>query len=164
MSLEMTGKEFIDTYIPLGDGLYRIAFYILESQADAEDALQDLYIKLWNSRETLDTVNNPMAYCMKLMKNICIDRIRQASRSPGLAELHENITAGGHPDDGIIGQETMKRIAGAIDRLPKSQREVLLLRISGELSNDEISARTGMSNLTVRVLLSQARKTLKKLL
>ena len=57
---------------------------------------------------------------------------------------------------------TARRIAKAISELPEGQRKVLQMRVSDELSNEEIAAKTGMSNLTVRVLLSQARKKLKK--
>lgn len=160
----MTPKEFIDVYLPLGEAMYRTALYILESQADAEDAVQDLYIRLWNSRGALHTVKNPKAYCLTLMKNTCIDRIRRASGKPERGELHDNVPAGAATDEGTIGKETAKRIAEAIRGLPESQRKVLQLRIFEELSNDGISQRTGMSNLTVRVLLSCARKTLKKAL
>ncbi len=158
----MTNKEFIDTYLPLGEALYRTAFYILESQADAEDAVQDLYLRLWNSRDGLDTVRNPKAYCLTLMKNICIDRIRRASWKSSCAPLPDNMADDETADEEIIGNETAKRVAAALARLPESQRKILNLRIFEGLSNDGISKRTGMSGLTVRVLLSYARKTLKK--
>ena len=80
----MDYKEFCDIYLPLTDGLYKVAFYILESEQDAKDAVQDLYIKLWDSRDTLDSVHNPMGYGIRLLKNICIDRIRKESRHPRL--------------------------------------------------------------------------------
>ncbi len=160
----MTSKEFIDTYLPLGEAMYRTAFYILESQDDAEDAVQDLYIRLWNSRSTLDTVKNPKAYCLTLMKNICIDRIRRASGKPERGELHDNISSCAATDECTIGKETAKRIAKAVRALPESQRKIFQMKTFDGLSNDEISRKTGMSNLTVRVLLSYARKTLKKAL
>lgn len=160
----MTNREFIDTYLPLGDALYRTAFYFLESRSDAEDAVQDLYLRLWNSRDTLGSVRNPKAYCLTLMKNICIDRIRRASWKASCAELSENMADNGTADTETIGKETARRVAEAMSKLPESQRKILQLRIFEELSNDGISKRTGMSNLTVRVLLSCARKTLKKAL
>ena len=54
----MTPEVLTETFKSLSDGLYRVAYYILESEPDAEDAVQDLFIKLWNSREQLDTVLN----------------------------------------------------------------------------------------------------------
>ena len=154
----MTTKQFTDIYLTFGGLLYRVAFYLLESQADAEDAVQDLYIRLWNSRDSLENVRNPKSYCVTLMKNLCIDRIRKAS----YRQLDENFPDTVAADSETIGKETARRIAKAISELPEGQKKVLQMRVSDELSNEEIAAKTGMSNLTVRVLLSQARKKLKK--
>ena len=84
----MDGRKFIADYMPLREALYRIAYHILESEADAEDALQDLYVKLWNSRDALDGIGNPKGYCIVLLKNICIDRLRRKEngRSESLPE------------------------------------------------------------------------------
>ena len=76
----MTSEVLTEAYKSLSDGLYRVAYYILESQTDAEDAVQDLFIKLWNSRDQLDTVLNMKAYCTTLMKNLCIDKLRKEQR------------------------------------------------------------------------------------
>ncbi len=154
----MTTKQFTDIYLTFGGLLYRVAFYLLESQADAEDAVQDLYIRLWNSRDSLENVRNPKSYCVTLMKNLCIDRIRKASYRPPDENFPDTVAA----DSETIGKETARRIAKAISELPEGQKKVLQMRVSDELSNEEIAAKTGMSNLTVRVLLSQARKKLKK--
>ncbi len=94
----MTVRQFTDTFVPLKESLYRVEYYILESRQDAEDALQDLFVRLWNSRDTLDCILNPKAYCMTMMK---------------------------------------------------------------DMPYDEISERTGMNNLTLRVLLSRARRKIR---
>ncbi len=158
---QMTDKEFIDTYIPLSGSLYKVAYYILESEQDAEDTVQDLYIKLWNLRDTLDAVYNPKAYCIRLLKNKCIDRIRQ--RSKETAELQEDIL----PDSTDISRvteykETVRRVTELIGTLPERQKKVMKMKVFENLSYDEISQKTGMSNLTLRVLLSQARSRIKK--
>ena len=72
----MTGQEFSERYLPLGEGLFRVAYALLGAEADAEDALQDLYVKLWNDRDTLDHVHNPRAYSITLLRNLCLDRLR----------------------------------------------------------------------------------------
>ena len=74
----MTERAFHTVWMPLQARFYRIAFYILESEADAKDAVQDLYLKLWNLRDNLEMVQNPSAYGTMLLKNLCIDRIRRA--------------------------------------------------------------------------------------
>ncbi len=49
-------EDFRKIWIPLAERFYRVAFYMLESEADAEDAVQELYLKLWTGRERLDDV------------------------------------------------------------------------------------------------------------
>lgn len=65
----MTVSEFKARFLPLSDGLFRIAFRYLEDSDDAQDAVQDVFIKLWNSRESLDTVTNTEAYCYTLIRD-----------------------------------------------------------------------------------------------
>lgn len=72
----MTRQEFIKDYLPLSEALFRVAYYILEDSGDAEDAVQDLFMKIWTS-ELPGTVGNPKAYCITMMRNLCIDRIRR---------------------------------------------------------------------------------------
>lgn len=153
--------EFCEKFIPLGDGLYRIAFHLLESQADAKDALQDLYLKLWDSRDRLDAVGNPKGYCTTLLRNLCIDRIRRARRF-GEAELEDRADPAPAVETGLDARARLEKVRDAIGRLSEGQRQVLKMRILDNLSYDEIAARTGKSKLTLRVLLSTARKTLKE--
>ena len=63
--------------MPYADRFYRAAYYMLESEQDAEDAVQELYMKLWTARSSLDGIRNPVSYGLSLLKNICIDRIRR---------------------------------------------------------------------------------------
>ena len=157
----MEGRDFIALYMPLREDLYRIAYHILESEADAEDALQDLYVKLWNSRDALDGIGNPKAYCTALLKNICIDRIRRKER--GRSEtLPETLASGEDSSSGIEGRETLSRVLKAMRGLSPGQREVLRMRVVEGLDYEEMTRRTGMNNLTLRVLLSQARKKIRK--
>lgn len=155
----MTTQEFTYTFLPLADNLYRVAYYLLESESDAQDAVQDLYIKLWNSREALVNIRNPKSYCNTLMRNLCIDRIR---KNRPAEQLDDTIPERTEADSRLIDNEKIKRLAKAIEELPPGQSTVLKLKVFEELSDKEIAARTGMSHLTVRVNLSLARKKLKK--
>ena len=73
----MTDSEFHTVWLPLQERFYRVAFYILENEADARDAVQDLYLKLWNLKDHLELIRQPSAYGALLMRNLCIDRIRR---------------------------------------------------------------------------------------
>lgn len=156
----MTSKEFTDIYVPLGESLYRVAFNILETSQDASDAVQDLYVKLWGSLDTLDNVHNPQAYCITLLRNICIDRIRRQSRMRS-TELTDQPSCGPDPLGEFEDREAIRRIATAMEKLPETQRKILEMRVLQDMPYELIAKETGMSSLTLRVLLSRARKSLK---
>ncbi|MBP5537947.1 MAG: sigma-70 family RNA polymerase sigma factor [Bacteroidales bacterium] len=159
----MTYEQFCDIYLPLTDGFYRVAYYILESEQDARDAVQDLFIKLWNSRDTLDSVHNPMGYGIRLLKNLCIDRIRKESRL-ARADLSEEIPADDTADGPQAAKEQAERVMRAVRKLPERQRAVLEMKLLRGMSNEQISEETGMSNLAVRVMISRARTKIKEAL
>lgn len=156
----MTYEEFCNEWIPLGESLLHTAMGMLGSREDAEDALQDLFIKLWRQRDTLDHVYNPGAYASRMIRNICIDRHRAQRPADRLPDGFEPC------DDSVsdaADTERVRLVADAIRRLPGNQRKALEMRTLMGLTYDEISARTGMSPLTLRVLVSRARKTLKRI-
>lgn len=156
----MTSGEFISVFTPLEGPLYRLAFHLLESEQDAQDAVQDLFLKLWNKKDSLDRVQDPGAYCFVLMRNMCIDRLRTAGfRSRDLPDIGGD----GGPFESLDARESLARVMSAVEKLPDSQRRVLKMRAVEELSYKEIQERTGMDYLTLRVLLSQARRKIRKL-
>ncbi len=156
----MTPEVLTETFKSLSDGLYRVAYYILESENDAQDAVQDLFVKLWGNRDQLDTVLNFKAYCTTLMKNLCIDRLRKEQRVQGI-EVGTDIVESRRVDEDYDAREKLEKVLAAIERLPERQRDVMKMYVLEEMSYDEIAQKTGMTNLTLRVLLSNARKTLR---
>ena len=154
-------SDFSNIWLPLTDRFYKVAFYLLESESDAEDAVQELYLKLWSARSSLENVNNPVAYGISMLKNICIDRIRRRTarqtepleKAPPLAE----VSAHRHMEI----KDTLRFLLGEMEKLPQRQREVLKLRAMEGLEYEDISKRTGLSQVHVRVLVAAARKTLK---
>ena len=156
----MTHDEFKALYLPLSEGLYRIAFHYLEDGADARDTVQDLYIKLWNSRDRLDGVVNPKAYAYTLIKNLCIDRLRKDGRIVSEDSMPER-ASDDPPDKVLSDRETLRKVLRQIEMLPPKQREIVRMRIFEELEYEEIAERLGMTEINTRVQLSLARKTLK---
>ena len=154
----MTEARFHTVWIPLQDRFYRVACYILEDRADALDAVQDLYVKLWKMRDSLDLVRNPGAYGALLMRNLCIDRIRRLTPAE---ELPVDLPGKEQPDEELIRKELLDTLLRAMDTLPDSQRNLMNLHILQGKSYDEIAAETGLSPLNIRVQVSLARKKLK---
>ena len=134
-------------------------YYLLEDRADALDVVQDLYVKLWKMRDSLDLVRNPASYGALLVRNLCIDRIRRARPS---APLEDNLAGEPSPDEGLEAKETLGTLMKAMEQLPESQRKLLKLHLLQGLSYDEIAAETGLSPLNIRVQVSLARKKLKR--
>ena len=154
----MTEAAFHTVWIPLQERFYRIAFYILEDSADASDAVQDLYLKLWNLRDSLDIVKEPAAYGSMLIRNLCIDRIRRHKQSAPLSEVTLEKAP---PDEELEQKESLSMVSEAMAKLPPGQQKLLRLRVLQGLSYEEISKKTGLSSLNIRVQVSQARKKLK---
>ena len=156
----MSTEEFTELYLPLRGALYRVAFFILESEDDAMDAVQDLYLKLLSSPDALETVRNPKAYCMTLMRNICLDRVRKASRRTE-TEVMEAVSDESPADERVSDRQRIKDICQKLSSLPERERTVLRMKVFEDLSYDEIQKRTGIGYLSLRVLLSNARRKLR---
>ena len=153
----MTPEEFIDLYLQLGEGLYRVAFRLLDSQAEAEDAVQDLFIKIWSRIDSLERVSYPQAWCLTLMRNHCIDRLR-AKAGQQTVPVEENLPA----EEELERSAKMKRAWDAVLALPPKSRELLRLRLVEDLSYEEISRQTGLSQNALRVAFHRMKNHLKK--
>ena len=157
----MTPTQFNTVWLPLQGRFYRMAYYMLENEADAKDAVQDLYLKLWNLKENLEIVREPSSYGALMLKNHCIDYIRR--RRPSEALL-ENMAVNDPPDRELDLKEELQTLAKAIEQLPPGQQRLIKLRFIRGLSYEEIEQETGLSGLNIRVQVSLARKKLKQLL
>lgn len=155
-------NDFRKIWIPLADRFYRVAYHLLESRDDAEDAVQELYLKILSIPGKLVYVRDPAAYGITLLKNICIDRIRRREswREEQLEDFMAADASG--PERKMTEKDTLARVIKEMERLPEKQAKVLRMRALEGLEYDEIARRTGLSQVNIRVLISMARKTLKK--
>ena len=155
-------NDFRQIWLPLAERFYRVAYHLLESRPDAEDAVQELYLKILSMHGKLVYVREPAAYGITLLKNICIDRIRRRE-SRRTEQLEEFIAADASgPEKQMSEKDTLSRVMKEMERLPEKQAKVLRMRAVEGLEYDEIARRTGLSQVNIRVLISIARKTLKK--
>lgn len=161
----MNAEEFKRLYYPFHPKLYRIAFALLNNADDTEDILQDTYYKLWSKRAELAHILQPEAFCVRLVRNLCLDFLR-APRNRLDNESAESVTisTGTTPENELESKEKIRQIESLIEQLPEKQRIVMQMRGCGDCSLEEIEAATGESAGNVRVLLSRARKTLKDML
>ena len=160
----MNAEAFKQRYYPFHPKLYRIAYALLNDATDAEDVLQDAYCKLWIKRNELVAIQQPEAYCVTLVRNLCLSLLR----SPGNRKNYEEaallkMTAETTPEQELESKERVRDIQSLIDRLPEKQRMVIQMRGCGDCTLEEIEAATGESAANVRVLLSRARKSLREM-
>ena len=155
-------NEIKEIWLPLSDRFYRVAYHILESQEDAEDAVQELYLKLIKTPGKFSNIQDPAAYGITMLRNICIDIIRRREKRRS-EELHEYMIADvSSPAKAAAEKDKLRILIHEIDKLPQKQSMVLKMRAIEGLEYDKISQRTGLSQVNIRVLISIARKTLKK--
>ena len=161
----MNAEEFKSIYYPFHPKLYRIAFALLNNADDTEDILQDTYYKLWSRRVELTDILQPEAFCVRILKNLCLDFLRKPrNRSDNEPAELMQITTETTPQDELESKEKIQQIEALIERLPEKQRIVIRMRGNGDCSLEEIEVATGESAENVRVLLSRARKSLKNML
>lgn len=160
MDVECFKRQFL----PLHPKLFRIACALVGNRADAEDILQEAYYKLWSRRDELSDLRNPEAFCVTLLKHLCLDYLRSPHAGRHDGDLTEAVTlsADSSPDEELEVQEKVQRVRRLIDRLPENQRQVLRLRGIEACSMDEIEQITGLSAVNIRVLLSRARKIIRE--
>ena len=162
----MTHEQFKRIWIPLSSSFYNVALQLLEQEADAKDAVQDLYVRLWNSKDGLEKIQSPKAYGQTMIRNICIDRLRLKNirRTDVLTEEKASMILMPPSDSKAIGREDVARLHKAMEQLPEQQRRVVVCRFFKDMDIKDISRQTGLSQVNVRVLLTRARATLKKLM
>lgn len=144
--------------------MYSVAFRILRSAEDAEDAVQETLLRLWAKRNDLSRYESIEALGVTVIRNLALDRIRQKNREGGYIPNHVLPEAGQIPSPHEVLQagETIARISEAIDRLPASMSEAVRRRdVEGE-SYEEIAEATGQNINSVRVAVSRARKILQE--
>ncbi|MBP7486751.1 MAG: RNA polymerase sigma factor [Parabacteroides sp.] len=159
----MDAITFKEKYIPYHQKLYRVAYRLLEDACDAEDVVQEAYIKLWNKRDELTQVENSEAYRVILLRNLCLDFLRAKKKhvfqSTEDTVISDNLVL----SDEIETVDEIKHIETIIDLLPEQQRKIIKLRHFDDYSNEEIEEIMGLTSVNVRVLMSRARKKVKEL-
>jgi len=158
----MNAERFKAEVLPTRDKLFRTARRMLEDEADAEDALQEVFLKLWQMRENLDRYDSLEAFATTMTKNLCVDMIRKRGRE---GPIEDELYRRAGPDDPYLRLERKSNdelIRMIIDRLPTLQQTVLKMKDIEEYELEEIAQITGTTNEAVRVNLSRARKKVRE--
>jgi len=161
----MNAEEFKRQFYPFHPKLYRIAYALLNNADDAEDILQETYYKLWNKRSELIAIHQPEAFCVTLIKNLCMDFLRSPKNRNNNENLEAlNIASETTPESELESNQKIEIIEALINKLPEKQQIVIRMRGCSDCTLEEIEIATGESAANVRVLLSRARKAIKNML
>ena len=162
----------------------RIAYYYLRDAAEADEAVQDAFVKAYQHLATFREELPFDVWFTRILINGCLDRIKartrrerwlvpMASRAGSSGpdrtaperDLTERVAAAGlSPEEALLGRERRREIAAALSRLPERQRSVFVLSHVEGRTSKEVSALTGLNESTVRVHLFRAIRKLRALL
>ena len=155
----MIARDFKTNILPVSKKLLRFATHFLKDEDEAKDAVQDVFLKLWQKRDELEKIENIEAYAMQMTRNRCLDAIRTNRTVAISVETDRKIkeeSVDVHLQ--VEYSESATQIKKLIDKLPDLQRTIMNMRDIEQLSYDEIAETTALQINAIRVNLSRARK------
>lgn len=159
----MVSEDFKTRILPCYRRMFAVAVTMLRDRDEAADAVQDAMTRLWEKKAELVDISVPEAFCVTMVKRICIDRLRAGQAHPPDGLESVRTLSAEDADAGAREKSMQDLISRMILLLPPSQQRVIRLSIFNECSNDEIAGITGESPSNVRQLLSRARRKIKEL-
>src|SRR5215469_4035154 len=148
--------------------LYRVAFSVLRNPTDAEDAVQEAFLRVLRHRDSLDEVRDTRVWLIRIVWNIVLDRKRRAKSRPETDDVDE--LARVLPANGLSAEQRAAaaqhhaHVLACVDQLPAKERQVLMLSAFEELSSVEIASVLGITESSVRSRLFRARNLMAALL
>ncbi|WP_339634602.1 sigma-70 family RNA polymerase sigma factor [Bizionia echini] len=158
----MTQTEFLNIVMPFKDKVFRLAKRLLVSREEAEDATQEIILKLWKNQNKIGDYKNIEAFSMTMTKNFCLDKLK-SKQAQNLKIVHSN-----YEDHNVSLQkevelnDSLEWVNKIMADLPEQQKMVVQLRDIEQYDYDEIAKMLDMNQTAVRVALSRARKTIRE--
>lgn len=158
----MNQSEFIKTTNTFKDRMFRLAKRLLVSTEEAEDATQEVLVRLWNNRKKLDNYSSVEALAVTITKNYCLDQLK-SKRASEMRIVHSNYTDG---QTGLQQQaedrDSLDWVARIMETLPEQQKIIVQMRDVEQYEFEEIAKMMDMNETAVRVALSRARKVIRE--
>ena len=159
----MDAREFKQRFMPHHQLLYRVAYHLTGNAQDAEDLLQDLYLKLWQKRDDLPDEAMREAYLVTMMRNLFVDQ-RRLKHVDASAELKNEE---GPPDERsldrqIDARDEVTQVEGLIRQLSERDAKIIQMHLVDDRSYEEIERDTGLSQGNIRIIVMRTKKKLKQ--
>jgi len=158
----MSQERFKAEILPLRERLFHIAQKILVEEQEAEDAVQEVLLKLWRNCDTLDNCDSPAAFATTVTKNHCLDRLKVKNRQEPLDETHWARPGTDNPYLLLEQKNTAEILHKIIENLPQLQQAIIRMKDIEEYEVEEIAEITGTKIESVRMNLSRARKKVRE--
>lgn len=157
-------ETFENRVLPSKNKLFRFALRFLESEEEAKDIVQEVFIRVWNGRDQMNQVQNWEAWCMRITRNLSLDRLRlmKTRTTRSLEESHNVRHTGMTPHESTEMGESMNKIAQMTSALPEKQRQVIHLRDVEGYSYQEICDILELDMNQVKVNLFRARNAVRE--
>ncbi len=156
-------REIYRQYIlPNRNILFGIAAKMLGNEQDAEDAVQEVLLKLWLVSGSLDKYENPSAMAVTSIKNHCLDKLKTIKREETIPTDTELQTNTDNPYSMLERKNTEEILMHIINRLPKLQQLIITMKDVKDYETEEIASIMGTTVEAVRMNLSRARKKVRE--
>jgi RNA polymerase sigma-70 factor (ECF subfamily) len=157
---ELDLTALAETYSGL---LFRVAYSVLRSRAEAEDVAQDVFVRILKRSPDLLTVRDLRVWLIRITWNLSIDRRRRIRPDQIDEDFAKSLVATNAPADEALGDaQRMKAVLRELEKLPRAERQVLLLSTVEELETLEVAKVLRRSESAVRALLFRARTRLRE--
>jgi RNA polymerase sigma-70 factor (ECF subfamily) len=159
----MEQEQFKREILPLREKLIFYAQQLLNDKNDAEDVIQEVFLKLWYMREDLNSDHNIPALSITMTKHLCLNLLKGSQRKK--EELNENIIVNEtlSPDYQLEQKDEVEQVMLIINRLPDLQQTMLRMKHVDGFEIEEIAGIIGSTQEAVRMNLSRARKKVREL-
>ncbi|MFV8355960.1 RNA polymerase sigma factor [Flavobacterium sp. XS1P32] len=157
----MNQNDFVLLVNPFKDKVFRLAKRLLVSTEEAEDATQEVLVKLWNRNGNLSDFGSVEAFAMTMTKNYCLDQLK-AKRTGNLKIVHTNyVDREAGLDKKMEDLDSLNWVEKIMEQLPVQQRLIIQMRDIEQYEFEEIAKILEMNESAIRVALSRARKTIR---
>lgn len=158
----MNSQEFVRLINPFKDKVYRLAKRLLVSAEEAEDATQEVMMRLWNKNDSLEQYNSVEALAMTITKNYCLDQLKSKRASQLTLEHHQYADKQAGVLRHIEANDDLQWIERGLNVLPEQQKLIIQLREVEQYEFSEIAQILDMNETAIRVALSRGRKAIRE--
>ncbi|MFD3002799.1 RNA polymerase sigma factor [Pontibacter toksunensis] len=153
-------EEFKSKVFPAKQKLFRLAVSMLRDREEAEDTLQDVFVKLWSKRQELNSYTSIEAFAMTVTKHLCLNKLKAGKlrRQVDITGM-ELGSSEANPYQRFEHTDSLNKVQGLMESLPEQQKFILHLREIEGCSFEEIEQITNLTINNIRVILTRARKS-----